>query len=217
MIPTVDFLQEAFDRFNLLCFQGKLPPVPIQLSKARTYVGVCACRKQRKWPGKTVYSDFRLRFSTRWDLPEPELEDTVIHEMIHYWIWLSGIKDTSAHGKVFRSMMADINARFGRHITVSHRTTREEREKMVDTRRKPHVVALVFFKDGRTGLKLLPRKADAIARYRRGVLLSGRVSRIELYLSEDPWFNRFPTSSALNVIWCNEAEVREHLGDAERS
>lgn len=214
MIPTIDFLHGAFDRFNALCFGGSLPAIPIQLGRSRSCVGVCACKKQRRWNGKMVYSDFRLRFSTCFDLPKEEVEDTVIHEMIHYYIWFNGIKDTSAHGKVFRQMMADINARFGRHITVSHRTTREEREKLLDTAPKPHIVALVFFKDGRTGLKLLPRRADAIARYRRGVLLSGRVARLEFYFSPDPWFNRFPTSSALNVIFRPEAEVWEHLANA---
>ena len=214
MIVTLPFLQDAFDRFNRLCFAGNLPSVPISLGKARTYVGICTCRRQRKWNGKMSYSDFRLRFSTRWDLPVAELEDTVIHEMIHYSIWLEGLKDTSAHGKIFRERMADINARFGRHITVSHRTTPEEREKAADNSRRPHVVALVFFRDGRTGLKLLPRKSESVRRYHRNVLLSGRVERIEYYLSEDPWFNRFPTSGALNVIWRSEAEVRSHLGDA---
>lgn len=216
MIASLPFLQEAFDRFNRLCFDGGLPAVPIRLSKARSYVGVCACRKQRRWTGKTLYSDFQLRFSTRWDLPAEELEDTVIHEMIHYSIWLRGIRDTSAHGKVFREMMSGINETYGRNVRISHRTTPEEREKAADRSRRPHAVALVFFKDGRCGLKLLPRKAPVIARYHRGVLLSGRVERIEYYLSEDPWFNRFPTSGALNVIWRSEEEVRSHLADARR-
>ena len=213
MVPTVEFLQEAFDRFNALCFEGRLPAVPVQLGRAKGVIGACVCQKRRRWNGKMEYSDFRLRFSSRWDLPAEEWEDTVIHEMIHYHIWINGIRDTSAHGKVFQQMMADINEKYDRHITVSRRCTKEEREKAIDTTRKPHIVALVFFKDGRTGLKLLPRRADAISRYRRGLLLSGRISRIEFYLSDDPWFNRFPTSSALNVIWCKELEVREHLAD----
>lgn len=217
MIPTLPFLQEAFDRFNRLCFQGSLPPVSIELGHSRSTVGVCICRKQRRWNGKMVCDQFRLRFSTRWDLPEAEWEDTVIHEMIHYAIGLSGKKDTSAHGKLFRAWMQEINTSYGRHITISRRCTLEEREAAIDTRRRPHIVALVHFKDGRTGLKLLPRKAESIARYRLGLMRSGQIASIELFISDDPWFNRFPTSSALNVIFRDETEVRAHLPDVTSS
>lgn len=204
MIPTLPFLRETFDRFNLLCFQGSLPSVTLQLGRSRRTIGLFSCRNRTPL----------LRFSTQWDLPVEVWEDTVIHEMIHLAIWHSGKRDSSAHGRLFRQWMADINATHGRHITISHRCTPEEREAMVDTRRRLHVVALVFFKDGRTGLKLLPQKAESIARYHRGLKLSGRVTRIEFFLSLDPWFNRFPTSSALNVIFRDEAEVRSHLTDA---
>ena len=62
-------------------------------------------------------------------MDERLLEDTIIHEMIHYHILSNQLQDTSAHGKLFRKMMDDINARFGRNVTISHKPTEEEREK----------------------------------------------------------------------------------------
>ena len=198
MKPDVPYIEAKFQEFNSLMFDNALPAVPVELSKASSYVGLCTFKTRRHLFGKVEYYDFRLRFSTRLDLPEAEVEDTIIHEMIHYYIRLNRIKDTSAHGKVFRQMMNELNSRFGRHITISHRTTKEQREAALDKRPRQRVVAIVSFKDGREGLKLLPCKQE-------------KVADISFWVESDPWFNRFPTSSAFNVIFAPMDEVRAHL------
>ena len=211
MKPDVPYIEAKFQEFNSLMFDNALPAVPVALSKASSYVGLCTFKTRRHLFGKVEYYDFRLRFSTRLDLPEAEVEDTIIHEMIHYYIRLNRIKDTSAHGKVFRQMMNELNSRFGRHITISHRTTKEQREAALDKRPRQRVVAIVSFKDGREGLKLLPCKQDKVAAYRRALMRSGQVADISFSVESDPWFNRFPTSSAFNVIFAPMEEVRAHL------
>ena len=214
MKPSVPYIEAKFDEFNTMIFGGALPRIPVSLGKAASYVGLCTFKSRRRPFRPVEYYDFRLRFSSRFDLPEPELEDTIIHEMIHYHIRLRGIKDTSAHGKVFRQMMEDINTRYGRHITVSHRTTKEQREALVDRRPRLRVVAIVSFTDGRQGLKQLPPAAPRVAAWHRALTLSGKVSGIEYYLVTDPWFNRYPTSSAFNVLFVPISEVRIHLSGA---
>lgn len=207
----VSYIESKFDAFNAQMFGGKLPRIPVSLSNAASYVGLCTFKTRRKLFGGVEYYDFRLRISTRYKLSEAELEDTIIHEMIHYYIKYNGIKDTSAHGKVFRQMMNDINSNYGRHITISHRASKEQREAALDKRPKWHVIAIVSFKDGRCGLKLLPRITQRITAYHRAVGQSPQVSGIEYYMEKDPWFNRFPTSSAFNVLFTPMDEVRSHI------
>jgi hypothetical protein len=209
--PTVQYVESKFDEFNAMIFDGKLPKIPVALSNAASYVGLCTFKTRRRPFRAPEYYGFKLRISTRFDLPEAEVEDTVIHEMIHYHIRLNGIKDTSAHGKVFRQMMDDINRKFGRHVTISHRTTKEQREAALDKRPRLRVVAVVTFKDGRQGLKLLPPVEKKVSAYHRALMRSGRVSGIEYYQESDPWFNRYPTSSAFNVFFVPMDEVRKHL------
>ena len=211
MKATVPYIEEKFDEYNLLMFDGKLERVPVELSNSASYVGQCTFRT-KKFAGITVGRyDLRLKISTRHDLPEEEIQDTIIHEMIHCYIWQQRIKDTSTHGKVFRSMMAMINRDFGRHITISHRLTAEQREEGLDKRVKPHIVAIVTFCDGREGLKLLPFSAPKIRAYDRVLRRNGNASDIEYYRMESAWFNRFPTSAAFNVFFADMAEVRSHL------
>lgn len=211
MKPTIEYIKTKFGEFNHLIFDDKLPLLPIQLSNAKSYLGMLVYKKRRKLFGKVEKYDFRLRISTRMDLPESEVEDTIIHEMIHYYIDYNGIKDTSAHGQIFRQMMNDINARFGRHITITHKSTPEQRQQLVDTRKRWHVIAVVRFHDGRTGIKVLPRIRQRIVRYRNLILTSKEISGVELYLSNDPYFNAYPVSSALKVHIAEPTEFESHL------
>ena len=56
----------------------------ILITGARGFVGRLQYRTVRDWRGRVVRSeDFVLRISRHFDLPEEEVEDTLIHEMIH--------------------------------------------------------------------------------------------------------------------------------------
>lgn len=124
MIPTVDYIQSCFDEYNVLFFNGTLSPIPIKLSNARTFLGKVTFVKRRKWLfGEWVYSNFKLRINTRFDLPEELIQDTILHEMIHYYIAVNHLRDTSTHGQLFRREMKRINEQGNRHITISYRLT----------------------------------------------------------------------------------------------
>lgn len=90
---------------------------------------------------------YHLTLSNRYDLPVEVLEDIVIHEMIHFHIHHAGIRDTSSHGEAFRRLMNEINRRFGRHITVSHRCTPEQLDS--DGNKAHSIVCLCTMTDGR--------------------------------------------------------------------
>lgn len=211
MRATESFVKERFDRFNGLIFEGKLPDIPLVITNAASYLGMFCYKTRKPVFGKRRHYDLLIRISARLDLPESEIEDTVIHEMIHCWILLNGIRDTARHGKVFRSMMSDINSKYGRHITVSHRATKEQREAALDKRPRRRVVAILRFKDGREGVKCLPCMEARVKAYDRAFRRTGKIAEIEYYTVSDPWFNRFPTSSAFNVIFTDINEVRRHI------
>lgn len=216
MKATIPYIERKFEEFNRQMFEGQLPRLPIELSNAKTFLGACVYKKRRTKEGKVERYDFKLRISARFDLPEQEIEDTIIHEMIHYFIGVKQLEDTRTHGPLFRQLMNSINTRFGRHITVSHKSTKEQREQLVDTRPRWHVVALVHFQDGKTGIKVLPRVLPRILRYYNIVGQDGKVKSIDLYMTNNPFFNRYPNSSALSVHFIDKADAEGHLEGAEK-
>ena len=212
MQPTVEYLEERFDTFNRMCFDGALPRIPIKLSRARTFVGRLIYRPVRDWRGRVVRrEDFVLRISTYFDLPEAEIEDTLIHEMIHYWIAWKGIKDTSSHGKEFRRIMKEINALHGRHLTISHKSTPEEQDR--DTRVRDHYFCVSQLADGRTALTVAAQ--PCIARIRRAFRWSPSIRSQTWYHSRDPWFNRYPHCRSPKIFPVDPAVLQPHLDAAE--
>ena len=147
MRPTLDYVRRKFDEFNALCFNGDLPPIPLRMSNAGRSLGMFV--HPRTWPawkprGK---GECHMRISTRLDLPEEEVENTIIHEMIHYWIWYKGIRDNGQHGDAFMEKMREINRRHGRKITVRHRSSEEQLA--TDQHHRNNYICVQHWSDGR--------------------------------------------------------------------
>ena len=215
MKATIPYIEQKFEEFNQQMFAGQLPKLPIELSDAKTFLGVCAFKTRKGKDGKKICYDFKLRINTRIDLPETEIEDTIIHEMIHYFIGYNQLEDASAHGPMFLHMMNSINAKYGRHLSVSYKVTKEQREQAIDAKQHWRVVAVVKFKDGRYGIKVLPRIQQRIVNYYTKVGSSKDVERVELYMSNNVYFNRFPNSSALNAHYVDIEEINNNIRGAE--
>ena len=112
--------------------------------------------------------------------------------------------------------MNEINRKYGRHLTVSRKSTKEQREQLQDKRSHYHVIAVVNFHDGRTGIKVLPRVIRSILYYYNKVLTSREINSIQLYMSNNVFFNRYPNSSALKVHFLEADEISKQLEGAER-
>ncbi len=214
MKATLRYVEGKFGEFNARMFGGVLPPIPVRLSDASRFLGMFVCRRQPGRLGRPATETCELRINTRMDLPEEVVEDTIIHEMIHYYIHHRGLRDSSPHGPVFRKIMADINATHGRNVTVSFRHTPETARQAVDSRHRWHVIARVELKDGRTGVKVLPRVAPKIIAFHDAMKRVPEVAGVTLYLHHDPYFNRYPTSTAQRLHIVAEAELRPHLREA---
>lgn len=208
---TLPFIRDSFQRFNKLVFEGKLPTPCFMLSRARTFVGKFEARGKRDWMGRTHWN-YVLRFSTAFDLPQEELEDTILHEMIHFSLRVSDRRDATPHGPNFRAMMTTINARFNRHITISHKS--DGTSSLSSRRLSWHIVGVVSFRDGRKGIKVLPRIEQRVLEWNRRVLTSSTVTSTKYYLALHELFQRYPNSTAMKVGIVDEAELNEALKDA---
>ena len=116
---------------------------------------------------------------------------------------------------MFLRMMNSINAKYGRHLSVSYKVTKEQREQAIDAKQHWRVVAVVKFKDGRYGIKVLPRIQQRIVNYYTKVGSSKDVERVDLYMSNNVYFNRFPNSSVLNAHYVDIEEINKNMKGAE--
>lgn len=210
MIPDLDFTSKSFHKFNEMIFAGKLPTPRFRLTHARTFHGKLVYKWKQTFPRRVSY-DFEMRISTDFDFPQEEWEDVVIHEMIHLHIASNSIKDSSSHGPMFRRMMADINRRFNRHISVSGKATPEQ--KNADKRIRGHYLCLAKFSDGRLGVAPAAKSRIFelwdIVRYFPNVVSHTWIGSV------DPWFNRFPRVMKPKLYITTAEELLPHLMGAK--
>jgi hypothetical protein len=202
MIPTIPYIQSCFDEYNACFFCGSLPPVPVKLSHAKGFLGKLTFTRRKQGLFRGYHNEnFVLRINARIDLPEELIQDTVLHEMIHYYIAVNQLNDTSTHGVLFRREMARINAEGNRHIAISHRLS--ETEKAQTIRHKMRAFALVRFSDGRTGIKVVPFSRKHISFWHKAALRvfsrHSKITDIAWYISDNDYFAKFPSSVAMKV------------------
>lgn len=215
MTATVPFIQQTFDRFNALCFEGALPAVTVVLSRARTFLGKMEYKVRRDFFGNIVSCyDYRLKISTAFDLAEDELEDVVIHEMIHCYIAFRNIRDTSVHGEAFRRIMNAINTHYGRHISVRHKGS-PERDGGNDARRaaRPRCVCVSTFRDGKVGVTVC--SSAKVRELSRQLPRYYHLESMGWYVSNDPFFARYPLSRTPKIYRASAGDLEEHLKGAE--
>lgn len=223
MKATIEYVERKFNEYNQQMFGGSLPLLPIVMTEAKGFLGVLAHKKRLNADGKEEYYDFRMRINTRVDLPESEVEDTIIHEMIHYYIGYKQIEDVSSHGPVFQTLMNMINEKFGRHITISYKPSSEgDAKQFVDTKEKWHAIAILSLKDGKKGVKVVPKNQPAIIEFYNEALKDPKITEVSLYWHNDPYFNQFPPSGVnkktktFRYQIVDEAEFTPHLEGAKR-
>lgn len=217
MKATIDYVKRKFQEFNHEMFGGRLPEVPVELCDSKSYLGQLCCRHHEHPGGKLRYTDFRLRISIRFDLEESVLDDVIIHEMIHYFIFVNQLIDTAPHGHIFKAVMDSINANHGRKISVSHHTYPTASSTTPKyTQKKWRTIATIHTIDGKVYIKILPSKADRIKEFYDKISRVHEVKSVELFMHNNPFFGRYPSSVALRLYPIEPEVLKQHLEGGRR-
>lgn len=192
-------MEEWFKRFDQEYFGGKLPLPELGLTRAKTRLGQLAFKRSSRW-GRTKIYDFKLSMSTYYDMTEKQAKSVLLHEMIHYIIGYTGLKDTAPHGVVFRGMMDNLNRKHGWDIRVMTSTKGWKVSEKVEARKKaagPHtyLILAVELKDGKHFLsRVSPRFARSLERQ---LLKAKEVSSYSWYTTQESYFEDFPQVRSL--------------------
>lgn len=106
-------LQQKFDHYNTLLFNGEIPTVELRWSALKTVGGCCEYRFLRgnnprnKYDGaKLIPNSMRITISNLFERMEEEFDGILIHEMIHAYIAThNDFKET--HGVKFKRILKE--------------------------------------------------------------------------------------------------------------
>lgn len=192
---TLQYASQKFQEFNQLIFQGRLPGITIKISNSRRTLGMFVHPRKSPLPGIRNRGECSLRFSSRLDLPQEDIEDTIIHEMIHYYIWYNRESDSGPHGFLFKKYMNQINLKFNRHITITHKSTSAELNS--DTHSRNNYICITHWNKGFRGVTICAK--TKIFEIHRIYSSHPDIFKIEWFWSRSPWFNKYPVSRTAKV------------------
>lgn len=199
MIVTVEWMEEWFGNFNQAYFGGKLPVPDLGVTCAKTRLGQLAFKRVTRW-GRTKLYDFKISMSTYYDMTDKQAKSVLLHEMIHYIIGYTGLKDTSPHGVVFRGMMDNLNRKYGWDIRVMTSTkgwkvSGSVAKKKSNQGPQTYLMLAVEMKDGkyylsRVNPSFAHRIDEQLERLRE-------VNAHRWYTTEESYFETFPQVRSL--------------------
>lgn len=213
MRPSVEYVERKFDEFNKLIFGGKLPKLPFKISSARTFLGQIKYFQEKNDDGTWHYYGFTFHVSDKIDLPEDVVDDTIIHEMIHYYIGYNQMQDNAPHGDLFLQKMEEINNKYDRHITVTHKGTKEEADS--DTEKRRHLICVSRFKDGTRAITVSADNPRILFRIWDEIERIKEIEDFKWVYSTDPFFNRIPRAQNAKFYKVPIDELRPHLTHVE--
>ena len=199
MIVTVEWMEEWFRRFDHDYFGGKLPVPELGLTRAKTRLGQLAYKRATRW-GRTKLYAFKLSMSTYYDMPDRQAKSVLLHEMIHYIIGFTGLKDTAPHGIVFRGMMDNLNRKYGWDIRVMTSTKGWKVSEWAEERQKakgPQIYLMLAI-EMQDGKHYLSRVNPSFARRIESKLALVRELRSHRwYTTQEPYFEDYPQVRSL--------------------
>lgn len=199
MIVTVEWMEEWFRRFDHDYFGGKLPVPELGLTRVKTRLGQLAYKRATRW-GRTKLYDFKLSMSTYYDMTDRQAKSVLLHEMIHYIIGFTGLKDTAPHGIVFRGMMDNLNRKYGWDIRVMTSTKGWKVSEWAEERQKAkgpqtYLMLAIEMQDGK---HYLSRVNPSFARRIESKLALVRELRSHRwYTTHEPYFEDYPQVRSL--------------------
>lgn len=192
-------MEEWFRRFDHDYFGGKLPVPELGLTRAKTRLGQLAYKRATRW-GRTQLYDFKLSMSTYYDMTDRQAKSVLLHEMIHYIIGFTGLKDTAPHGIVFRGMMDNLNRKYGWDIRVMTSTKGWKVSERVEEKQKTkglqtYLMLAIEMQDGK---HYLSRVNPSFARRIESKLSLVRELRSHRwYTTQEPYFEDYPQVRSL--------------------
>ena len=188
------WMKTNFMRFNTQYFDGVLPLPRLRTGWSRTQLGTMSCKRKTSW-GRTKLYDFTISLSNYYDQTEHQFQSVLLHEMIHLSIAVSGVKDTSSHGVVFRGLMKRLN-RDGWDIQIMTKT-RDYTKAYTGTATviAQYIVLALEMNDGKRFLSSVnPKFVRDINQQLRTI---PQISHFAWFTTSDRWFEAMPKVRSL--------------------
>ena len=116
MIANQETMVNTFWDCNEKYFDNSLPTPWFETVISISVIGKFEYHKNKRNSKKPI-RDQVIKMSDCFDYPEKDFIETMVHEMIHYYIAWNRIKVLRSHGRVFMRMANEMKEKYGLNVT----------------------------------------------------------------------------------------------------
>lgn len=116
MIANQKTMVDSFWDCNEKYFDNSLPTPWFETVNSINVIGKFEYHKNKRNSKKPI-RDQVIKMSDCFDYPEKDFIETMVHEMIHYYIAWNRIKVIRSHGRVFMRMANEMKEKYGLNLT----------------------------------------------------------------------------------------------------
>lgn len=116
MIANQETMVDTFWDCNEKYFDNSLPTPWFETVNSINVIGKFEYHKNKRNSKKPI-RDQVIKMSDCFDYPEIDFIETMVHEMIHYFIAWNRIKVIRSHGRVFMRMANEMKEKYGLNVT----------------------------------------------------------------------------------------------------
>ncbi len=191
-----------------ICEADKFKPVELVVrERCKSYFGLF----HRKWVKVNVRHRLRDRiiiYRQSADMSVEEIDGTLVHEMIHQYIFQNDLPDTSTHGRLFKDFMQRINETFPQELNIS---IYGESPILKGPGTKTHKLILLWMNDGSCFCcKITPTKVPLFVKLIEKNKLAWKLKGYLLCESNDLYFDTVPACRKyLHGLSMSLPELRE--------
>lgn len=110
-----EMLEYGFSVLNREFFNGELPPIVITIQSSRGSYGHFTIQKEWR-VAEERYNEINIS-AEHLDRPIENIMSTLMHELVHYYNFLNGVKDTSQYGRYHNKLFKQEAEKRGLIIT----------------------------------------------------------------------------------------------------
>lgn len=108
--PDVEMMKRWFEEFNERFFKNELPPIELKVKWGHKNTLGGFRRPERKSTEACRPEQCSIELNGRFFETVDEWRNTMVHEMVHYYVYMTSGTDVNSHGKEFKAMAKRINA-----------------------------------------------------------------------------------------------------------
>lgn len=184
MKPTINYIAQKFNEFNKQFFHNSLPIPIFDLMSRNRALGDFTVNTSKNYIGLPIKSYMRIRLNKMFERTQTQIDETIIHEMIHQYLYVHKIYDNAPHGNIFMRIAKKIYEESNGLYNITP-TTRIDDEETLLQRDKKRLI--VIFDTNKFSIL----QKDSLIPFLVGLLKSKK--SFHVYESDFIYFKQFKT------------------------